>query len=44
MSGVGGNHPTYFPFDEILPWLDDLATKYEVEQVERPEWLKETSS
>ena len=19
-------HPTYLPFDEILPWLDDLAT------------------
>ena len=32
---VRGNHPTYLPFDEILPWLDDLATKYEDEQVER---------
>ena len=37
---VGYNHPTYLPFDEILPWLDDLATKYEDEQVERPEWLE----
>ena len=33
-------HPTYFPFDEIPLWLDDLATKYEDEQVERPEWLE----
>ena len=32
-------HPTYLLFDCITPWLEDLATKYKDEQVERPEWL-----
>ena len=36
---VAGIHPTYLPLDTIAHWLEDLATKYEDEQVEKPEWL-----
>ena len=33
-------HPTYFPFDELVPWIsEDLVAKYEDKAVERPEWM-----